>query len=85
MTRLSRLTAQARVILAAAPTYLVGAATVIPFIAEQVGTLVPSGAAETIVRVAAWLVAACGVAVAIIRRVTPVLPTMRGVLPPWRR
>jgi hypothetical protein len=79
---MSELLAKVRVILKAWPTWAaaftavlgVVAAEVIPLLPEQVG-----------VRVAGWVAVALSViaaATAVVRRVTPVLPAERGVLPP---
>lgn len=76
--------ARTRVVLTAAPTYLVSLAVILTIVSEQVAELlpmVPAGTAETVAR---WLVTAAGsltAAVSIIRRVTPVLPNERGLLP----
>lgn len=76
--------ARTRVVLTALPTYLVAAAVILTIVSEDVAQLlpmVPAGTAETVAR---WLVAAAGsltAAVSIIRRVTPVLPAERGILP----
>lgn len=79
--RLRRLAAQAKVILKAAPTWLTAAAVVLTVLNDEIGGLLPEGAAETfgtiVVTAGAWI----GAAINIIRRVTPVLPEERGVLP----
>jgi hypothetical protein len=81
---MNNLIARTRVVLTAAPTHLVSLAVILTIVSEQVAELlpmVPAGTAETAAR---WLVTLAGsltAAVSIIRRVTPVLPTERGVLP----
>lgn len=81
---LRRLAARARVVLKAAPTYLVAASGMVTLAAPELARLLPEQA-ETIglvaARVAAWLAAA----VLIIRRVTPVVDrAARGILPQER-
>lgn len=70
-----------KVLAGAAVTWLTLAATVLTIASEEIGAVLPEGAADDItvwvVRAIAWI----GAAVAIIRRVTPVLPEERGVLP----
>lgn len=77
---MTKLLARARVVLRAAPTYLTAVAAATPFVSTQLATVLPDQA-ERIgsigLCVAAWLTAA----VLIIRRVAPVLPADRGVLP----
>ena len=73
--KLVDLYARALVVLKAAPTWLTMAAVVISTVAA--GIPIP-----VVAQIAATVVAAIGSAVAIIRRVTPVLPDERGVLPP---
>lgn len=63
------------VVLKAAPTYLVVVSTVITIVASEVDIPV-------VARYAAIVVGAIGVAVSIIRRVTPVVESARGLLPP---
>lgn len=71
-----------RVVAGAAVTWLTFAATALTIFAEEIAAVFPDGGAEDatvwILRAVAWL----GAAVAIIRRVTPVLPDQRGVLLP---
>lgn len=62
-----------RVVLREAVTWLVFAGIV----ASAVAAEIPGAVAEWAVRIGAWL----ATAVAIIRRVTPVLPSERGILP----
>ncbi len=71
-----------RVVATQAVTYLVGAAAVIPFIADDIADQLPAGAAGQVTKYALLAVAWIGAAVSIIRRVTPVLPQDRGLLPP---
>jgi len=78
---LKTLVARAKVVLTAAPTYLVAAAVLIPFVVDQLATVLPTTWSETVAQVAGKAVAVLGVAVAIIRRVTPVPAAQRGLLP----
>lgn len=71
---MARFYARVLVVLKAAPTWLVALSTVVTIVASEVD--IPA-VAEWSVKVVGWL----GVAVAIIRRVTPVLPAERGLLP----
>lgn len=70
-----------KVILGAAVTWLTAAGLILTIFAEEIASVAPAGAAEDVtvwlVRIVAWI----GAAVTIIRRVTPVLPEERGVLP----
>lgn len=72
--------AKIKVIVGAAPTYLVVAAAVVPIVAEEVGNVLPAGAGAVVAQVAITLTGVLGAAIAIIRRVTPVLPSQRGIL-----
>lgn len=75
------ITARAQVILRAAPTWIGGAAIVVTVAADEVAKVLPTHAAETVGSVAVQVLAWLGAAVAIIRRVTPVRPEERGILP----
>ena len=74
---MSDVLARVRVLLTAAPTYLVAAAAVVQVVVAELGDDWPAVAAGG-TRVLAVLAAAT----AIVRRVTPVLPVERGLLPP---
>lgn len=82
MEKLNELIAKAKVIAQAVVTWLVFASVVLTFAAGEIADVVPGETGEAItvwvLRVVAWL----GVAVGIIRRVTPVAPDERGILPP---
>lgn len=73
--------AKVRVVLTAAPTWITLAATLVTIFSEEIGGLLPAGAAETVGTATAVVLAWLGAAVNIIRRVTPVLPGEEGVLP----
>lgn len=71
--------ARAKVVIKAAPTWLIAIAAALTAAAHELGALLP-GQAEWWawpIRIAGWL----GAAAAIIRRVTPVPPEERGLLP----
>lgn len=65
-----------RVLLTAAPTWITAAAAVVQILVEELGDEIPAVAAAG-TRVLAVLVAA----LAIVRRVSPVLKAERGLLP----
>jgi hypothetical protein len=73
---------RAVVVLKAAPTYLVAAATIATIITEEVAEELPAGAAEWAVRIGGKVVSVIAAAVLIVRRVTPVIEEQRGLLPP---
>jgi hypothetical protein len=77
---MKNLLARVRVVLTAAPTYLTAAATAIALAREEIAATFPT-AAEPIARWAVPVAAALLCAARIIRRVTPVLPEERGLLP----
>ena len=66
--------ARVRVVLTSLVTYLLIASSILTIVAEEL----PGPAAEWIGRAVVWL----ATAVTIIRRVTPVLPEDRGLVPP---
>lgn len=66
-------------VLSAAVTWLVVLAMVLTIVAAELADAL--GATSPVVVIALRAVAAIGVAVSIIRRVTPVLPDARGLLP----
>lgn len=74
MDRFNALRARVAVVLTAAPTYLASAATLLTLVVA----LTPAGPVATAVTA---LIAGIGSAVAIIRRVTPVVTGERGLLP----
>ncbi|MGE3835765.1 MAG: hypothetical protein AB7H43_13425 [Acidimicrobiia bacterium] len=78
---MTKLWARIVVILTAAPTYLTAIAAVLPLIAGDLAEVLPAGAAETVGHVALVVAGWLGAAVAIIRRVTPVAASRRGLLP----
>lgn len=69
-----------KVVLTAAPTYMTAAAVVVTEVSSEVAQLLPEQAEEigaVSFTVVAWITAS----VRIVRRVTPVLPEARGLLP----
>jgi hypothetical protein len=71
--------ARLKVILTAAPTYLTSAAAIVTIFASEIAEIIP-GQAEGITEGAVVVVGVLTVAINIIRRVTPVLPSERGLL-----
>lgn len=80
MDKLNALLDRLLVILRAAPTYLTALALVAGILVDELGDIagIPAVVVQTIAAVAAGL----AVAITIIRRVTPVLDSARGLLPP---
>lgn len=79
--RLEEMWAKAQVVLTAAVTWLVIVAAVITVIADELAKVLPSPWSD---RLSAWAITILGVLgaiIAIIRRVTPVEPAERGLLP----
>lgn len=78
--RMTKLYAAAKVILAAAPTYFVAVAAGLTIASGTLAEVAPESWQTTLawaIRVAAWLTTAAQ----IVRRVTPVPKTQRGLLP----
>lgn len=75
------LLARIKVIITAAPTYLTMAAVVVGILADELSKTVPDGWQDNVVQIGGAIVAVLGAAIAIIRRVTPVLESQRGILP----
>lgn len=72
--------ARVKVILTALPTWLTAIAVTITALSPLIAGMFPHDA-EVIARVGVAVVAGLGSAIAIIRKVTPVLPSQVGVLP----
>lgn len=70
-----------KVVAGAAVTWLVAASVMITIFSEEIGGLLNNDTAAAFASWATTAVGWLGAAVAIIRRVTPVLPEERGVLP----
>lgn len=77
---MKKLLARTRVLLTAAPTYLVAAYAVVSIVTEEISKVVPSGWQDNAVQIGGAIVGILGAALAIVRRVTPVLPAERGIL-----
>lgn len=74
--------ASVKVILRAAPTYLVAIGAVLTILVDELTGYAAVPAVEWVLRVLGILATIVGVAVSIIRRVEPVIPERRGVLEP---
>jgi len=84
MDQINALLDRVKVVATAAVTYLTAAVVILSLVADQIVELLPNGDGQT---VAAWLIRVVAVlsgAITIIRRVTPVVPQDRGLLPPDR-
>ena len=69
------------VILKAAPTWLIAASTIITIASEEIVKILPDNLDITATRYATAALGALGAAIVLIRRLTPVLPDERGILP----
>lgn len=81
LEKLKQLVDRIVVILKAAPTYLVLASTVLTIIADELAKILPTPWADRLTALVITVTAALAAIVAIIRRVTPVAPAERGILP----
>lgn len=79
---MNELLARVRVLLGAAPTYLVALAAILTIVVDELAPFADDPAIAWVVRVLGVVLTIVGVAVAIVRRVTPVVPAERGLLPP---
>lgn len=77
---MSKLMAKVKVVLTALPTYMTAAAVIITIAANQLAELLPDKTAG-IVQWSATIVGFLTAAIAVIRKVTPVLPSQTGLLP----
>ena len=77
---MSNLTAKIKVVATAFPTYLVIAAAVVPILSEELAKVLPSGAATVVGSLSLTVVGVLAAAISIIRRVTPVIKSDRGIL-----
>lgn len=78
MSKISKLISKARTLWRAAPTYLAGAAVGVTAASDEISKRFP-GSAETVSHWAIPILAGLGAAIAIVRRVTPVLKNQRGL------
>jgi type IV secretory pathway VirB2 component (pilin) len=73
---------RAKVILTAAPTYLVALAAVVSVVADEAAKTLPVGWQDNAAQIAGAVLGVIAAAVAIVRRVTPVIDAAaRGILP----
>lgn len=78
---MKNLLARLSVIFTAAPTYLVAAGAVVAIVSDEVSKVLPSGWQDNALQIGGAIAGILAAAVSIIRRVTPVLPHERGILP----
>lgn len=81
MTKVQRLVAALKVVTTAAPTVLAGVVLAAPIVAEEAAKVLPAPWSDRVTAVCLTVAAAAGAAVAVIRRVTPVVKAQRGILP----
>jgi hypothetical protein len=74
--------ARVRVFFKSAPTYLVAASAAVTILTEEISQELTGDVAANVVSLGGKAVSIIAAAVAIIRRVTPVLPDERGMLSP---
>lgn len=79
---MNELLARAKVLGTAVNTWLVGAAVIIPIIVSEVAHELPSDKAEVVTKWGGKAVTWIAVAIAIVRRSTPVIKSQRGLLAP---
>lgn len=79
-TSSSKFVEQVKVVAGSAVTWMTVASTAVVIVSDELAKVLPAGAAETVGAVSVKVVAVLGAAVAIIRRVSPVLPSARGLL-----
>lgn len=80
---MEKLIARVRVVITALPTYLVAIAFVVGVVRDEVAKALPDHpVTEWLTWAAGIVLGVLGVAVVIIRRVTPVIAAQRGLLPP---
>lgn len=79
---MSKLVARVKVLLKAAPTYLVAAGAVVTIVADEVAKALPTGWQDNALQIGGAVVPVIAAATAIVRRVTPVVEHQRGLLPP---
>jgi hypothetical protein len=78
---LTRFIEGTKVVFSAAVTWLVFASAVVTIASEEIAAVVGEGTAEDVTAWSLRILAVLGAAIGIIRRVTPVLPEDRGILP----
>lgn len=77
--------ARAVVLAHAAPTFIVAASALLTYATAELAPLLPAGWLEVAGHVVGYALAWVGAAAAIVRRVSPVPPAKRGILPVRRR
>lgn len=77
---MSKFIEKVKVVAGSAVTWLTVASAAVVIVSDEVTKVLPGNAAETVAAVSVKVVAVIGAAVAIIRRVSPVLPGARGIL-----
>lgn len=77
---MTTLLARLRVLLTAAPTWIVAASTIVVALSEEIGRAFPA-VSDELGAIAAVVLAALAAAHQIVRRVSPVLKIERGLLP----
>jgi hypothetical protein len=73
--------ARVKVVLSAAVTWLVVASSVVTVFADEIAPIIPAPWSERASAIAVTVLGVLAAAIAIIRRVSPVLPDERGILP----
>jgi hypothetical protein len=78
---MSKLIARIRVLLKAAPAQLVAATSVVTIVVDETGKVLPHGWQDNAAQIGGVVLIVLGAATAIVRRVTPVIESERGLLP----
>jgi hypothetical protein len=79
---MNNLAARIKVLGTAVNTWLVAIALIVPIAVSEIAQELPSDKAEAVTKWGGKLIAWIGVAVAIVRRSTPVIKSQRGLLAP---
>ena len=79
---MSPLIARLKVIVTALPTYLAIVVLAAPMVAQSASEVLPTPWSQRVTALCLTAAAAAASAIALIRRVTPVINTQRGLLPP---
>ena len=79
---MNKLIARIKVLASAANTWLVAIALIVPIAVSEIAQELPSDKAEVVTKWGGKLIAWIGVAIAIVRRSTPVIKSQRGLLEP---
>lgn len=81
MEQLKKLWQRIVVVLGAAPTWLLAASTTVTIFSEEIVAVLPDELDFQVAKYATIIVGALTAAITLIRRLTPVLPNERGLLP----